>query len=256
MSPRTHLENLKGARADGIGFGVFMALHRQTDRVAFGQVRDEQGVDLLEGHDQGLIVGGGNLGDAAEILGMGVDRVFAHGPFEVPFGRLGVEGFVVMEFDPLAQVKGVGLAVRADVPVGGQAGNIFAFAVDFDQALEKVGKDNAVNGRGGVGRGVQPRWFGCLGNDQAAAFDRCFGQGRVHREGQGQRQKYQQCFFHVTSLLSWSGEIPAGMVDGCGRRSESTGTARCGLGKKSLAQVSILFHGHGLSVSEKDPGVQ
>ena len=144
---------------DRLGRGVFVALHRQHDRIPLGHVDDEQGVRILQGQLQGGLVRRFDFFNDAEELGVGVLGAFGRAALEVPLGHRGVEGLAVVERDALAQLEGVDLAVGRDVPLEGQTRDVFAGPVDLDQAFENVGVDHAVDGRRGARGRVEPRRF-------------------------------------------------------------------------------------------------
>ena len=130
-----------GAGADGVaqvllvahGFGIGLVAQHHVEAAQLGQ---EGGVGLLQGNDH-LLVGGLNrvngLGDVAVVGGLIVP-----GAVEGPDPVAGLHVLAVGELDALYQIEGVGQAVVADGPVGGQLGLDGAVVAGAHQALKDL----------------------------------------------------------------------------------------------------------------------
>ena len=221
-----------GAGADGVaqvllvahGFGIGLVAQHHVEAAQLGQ---EGGVGLLQGNDH-LLVGGLNrvngLGDVAVVGGLIVP-----GAVEGPDPVAGLHVLAVGELDPLHQVEGVGQAVVADGPVGGQLGLDGAVVAGEHQALEDllghldlggahaggVGLDVLGLGRdahhdlvgvaglpaGGAG-GVRAGGIAAGGVPAAAG-----GQPEAQRGGKRQGRQFPCVCFHACSSLSF-GNLP------------------------------------------------
>ena len=161
-----------------------MVLHGQHDGIPFGHVGDKQGVYVFEVQDQGVIIGGFDFFDAAKKFGMRIYRTLGLGPFDIPFGDLGIESLAVVKLDTLAYGKCIDFAIGSNFPFGGQTGNEITVTVHLYQAFINISVYHPVNGGGGVPCGIQPRGFRRLANHQASAFLRGFGKRPLNGNNQ------------------------------------------------------------------------
>ena len=158
-------DKLERAGADWLAGGVFIALLRQHDGITFRHVGDKQGIDILEGQYQRIVVRCFDFFDSTEKFRVRILGVLGGVALQIPFGRRGVERLSVVEGNALAQLKGIAFAVRGNSPGSCQAGHKCPVAVDLDQTFVDVGKNDTVDGCGRIGRGIQPRRLGRLADN-------------------------------------------------------------------------------------------
>ena len=124
-------------------------------RRGVGQVREERSVGGLQDDLHGVVVDHPDpadrlglarepvLGPGDHLEGVGVERLFlrVHHLVDGEQDVVRLELRAVMELDPLAQVEGVGFAVRGDVPGFGQAGDDDRTALAVGLGLHEAAVD-------------------------------------------------------------------------------------------------------------------
>ena len=220
-----------GAGADGV-LQVLLVAHAlgiglvAQHHVEAAQLSQEGGVGFGEGDDH-LLVGGlhgvDGLGDIAVVGGFVVA-----GAVEGPDPVAGLHILAVGELDALHQIEGIGQAVVADGPVGGQDGLDRAVVAGADQALENLlGHLNLGRAHtGGIGLnvlglggnadhdlvGVGCRLCGGAGGRgrgaggvPISAAARAGGQAQAHHRGKRQGRQFPCGRIHAySSLLMFS----------------------------------------------------
>ena len=112
-----------------------------------------------------------------------------------------------------SQVEGIAPAICRYAPAVCQSGEKAAAAVHLHQSLENIGVYHPVDGRCGVGRGVQPRRLCRLAHRQGAAFGRFQGKSGGSNDNRGEDQEKESeggfHLFFLSGLTWWRTGLPA-----------------------------------------------
>ena len=106
------------------------------------------------------------------VFGMSCRRCGIHQPVQSEPDVFSVEGFSVMEFDPLLQGEGILLPILRSFDLRGKRRNNLSIPVDLYKAFQHIAVNNSRDGRRGGRRRVQPRRLHALSNGQRSAIDR------------------------------------------------------------------------------------